>query len=92
MTPQEKQWLESVVRDPAKMRRKIGQYRTVIGVLTAGLVVSLIIVLSCGLEDLWVWLIIIMFAAQIAGNIFSLRETARLLRAAEESRAEDNGK
>ena len=92
MTPQEKQWLESVVRDPEKLRRKIGQYRTVIGVLTAGLVVSLIIILCCELKEAWAWLIIIMFAAQIVGNIFSLCETARLLRAAEESGAEDNVK
>ena len=92
MTPQEKQWLESVVSDPDKLRKKITQYRILIGVLTAGLVVSLVIILCCGLKEAWVWLIIIMFAAQIAGNIFSLRETARLLRAAEESRAEDNGK
>ena len=90
MTPQEKQWLESVVSDPDKLRKKIRQYRTLIGVLTAGLVVSLIIILSCGLKEAWVWLIIIMFAAQIVGNIFSLCETSRLLKAAEALKAEDN--
>ena len=90
MTPQEKQWLESVVSDPDKLRKKIKQYRTLIGVLTAGLVVSLIIILSCGLKEAWVWLIIIMFAAQIVGNIFSLCETSRLLKAAEALKAEDN--
>ena len=83
MTPQEKQWLESVVGDPEKLRKKIRQYRILIGVLTAGLVVSLVIILCCGLKEAWVWLIIIMFAAQIAGNVFSLLETSRLLRAAE---------
>ena len=83
MTPQEKQWLESVVSDPDKLRKKITQYRILIGVLTAGLVVSLVIILCCGLKEAWVWLIIIMFAAQIAGNVFSLLETSRLLRAAE---------
>ena len=83
MTPQEKQWLESVVSDPDKLRKKITQYRILIGVLTAGLVVSLIVILGCGLKEAWVWLIIIMFAAQIAGNVFSLLETSRLLRAAE---------
>ena len=90
MTPQEKQWLESVVSDPDKLRKKIKQYRTLIGVLTAGLVVSLIIILGCGLKEAWVWLIIIMFAAQIVGNIFSLCETSRLLKAAEALKAEDN--
>ncbi|MCH5334896.1 MAG: hypothetical protein J1D86_03710 [Alistipes sp.] len=83
MTPQEKQWLESVVSDPEKLRKKIRQYRILIGVLTAGLVASLIVILCCGLKEAWVWLIIIMFAAQIAGNVFSLLETSRLLKAAE---------
>ena len=90
MTPQERQWLESVVSDPEKLRIKIRQYRILIGVLTAGLVVSLIVILGCGLKEAWVWLIIIMFAAQIAGNVFSLLETSRLLKAAEALMAEDN--
>ena len=90
MTPQEKQWLESVVSDPEKLRKKIRQYRILIGVLTAGLVVSLIVILGCGLKEAWVWLIIIMFAAQIAGNVFSLLETSRLLKAAEGLKQENN--
>ena len=90
MTPQERQWLESVVSDPGKLRKKIRQYRILIGVLTAGLVVSLIVILGCGLKEAWVWLIIIMFAAQIAGNVFSLLETSRLLKAAEGLKQENN--
>ena len=90
MTPQERQWLESVVSDPEKLRKKIRQYRILIGVLTAGLVASLIVILGCGLKEAWVWLIIIMFAAQIAGNVFSLLETSRLLKAAEGLKQENN--
>ena len=84
MTPQERQWLESVVRDPRKLRRQASRLRLLTGVLTACMVVCAGIILGCGLEAKWAWLVIVLFAAQIAGNLFNLRETSRLLKAAGE--------
>lgn len=81
MTPQEKQWLESVAGDPAKLRRKIKQHRMLIGVLSACIILCAIVTIAWSVEGRW-WLAVC-FAIQLAANIFLLHNTRRLLRAAE---------
>ena len=82
MTPHEKKWLASAAGDPAKLRRKMRQHRILIGVLAAGVVCSAVCIVFSSVSRSW-WALPVLFSAQLAGNLFNLRETSRLLRAAE---------
>ena len=82
MTPQEKKWLESAAGDPAKLRKKICQHRILIVVLAVCTVCCSICILFSSVSSGW-WALPILLSAQIAGNLFNLREASRLLEAAE---------
>ena len=88
MTPEEQKWLAAAA-DPAKLRKKIGRHRILIGVLAAAAVCSVICLLFIRVNSGW-WALPLLLAAQIVGNLFNLREASRLLKAAEALEQEPN--